>query len=72
MPIDGESPRPLAAGRCLLTGATGYVGGRIKAALLAAGWQVTELGRSAGAGSGIRFRLGEAIASDSLRQAGPP
>jgi nucleoside-diphosphate-sugar epimerase len=67
MPIDGESPRPLAAGRCLLTGATGYVGGRIKAALLAAGWQVTELGRSAGAGSGIRFRLGEDIASDSLR-----
>jgi nucleoside-diphosphate-sugar epimerase len=67
MPIDGESSQPAAAGRCLLTGATGYVGGRIKAALLAAGWQVTELGRSAAHGNGIRFRLGENIASESLR-----
>jgi nucleoside-diphosphate-sugar epimerase len=65
MPVDGHSPQPVAARRCLLTGATGYVGGRIKAALLAAGWQVTGLGRSAG--NGIRFRLGDEIARDSLR-----
>ena len=25
MPIDAEVPMPVAAGRCLLTGATGYV-----------------------------------------------
>jgi NADH dehydrogenase len=66
-PVDGQSPQPVAARRCLLTGATGYVGGRIKAALLAAGWQVTELGRSAGNGSGLKFRLGDDIAGDSLR-----
>jgi nucleoside-diphosphate-sugar epimerase len=65
MPVDGHSPQP--AGRCLLTGATGYVGGRIKAALLAAGWQVTELGRNAGNGSGIKYRLGDEIAADNLR-----
>jgi nucleoside-diphosphate-sugar epimerase len=67
MPVDDDSPPPVAAGRCLLTGATGYVGGRIKAALLAAGWQVTELGRGAADNDGIRFRLGEDIASESLR-----
>jgi len=67
MPANGESTQPVAAGRCLLTGATGYVGGRIKAALLAAGWQVTELGRSAAGGNGIRFRLGDDIAGESLR-----
>jgi nucleoside-diphosphate-sugar epimerase len=67
MPVDAEMPGPVGAGRCLLTGATGYVGCRIKAALVDAGWQVAELGRNVAPGKGVRFRLGDEIASDSLR-----
>jgi nucleoside-diphosphate-sugar epimerase len=67
MPVDAETSTPVGAGRCLVSGATGYVGGRIKAALVDAGWQVDELGRNVPADKGVRFRLGEEIASDSLR-----
>ncbi|HSP73914.1 MAG TPA: sugar nucleotide-binding protein, partial [Gaiellaceae bacterium] len=38
---------------CAVTGASGYVGSRISAALVAAGWEVRPLGRATG------FRLGE-------------
>jgi nucleoside-diphosphate-sugar epimerase len=54
--------------RCLLSGASGYLGGRIKEKLVAEGWQVIALSRNAKAGSdAIRFELGEPIDPESLR-----
>ena len=53
--------------RCLITGSTGYVGSRIKHALEADGWHVTELNRKARFSSNmLRFQLGEAIAPEKL------
>jgi nucleoside-diphosphate-sugar epimerase len=45
---------------CAVTGASGYVGSRISAALEAAGWDVRPLGRATG------FRLGEAPDLESV------
>jgi nucleoside-diphosphate-sugar epimerase len=53
--------------RCLISGSTGYVGSRIKQALEADGWHITELGRNPGSSSNVtRFQLGEAIAPEQL------
>lgn len=53
--------------RCLLSGASGYLGGRIKERLIADGWHVIELSRSAKPGiDAIRFELGEPVDSASL------
>jgi nucleoside-diphosphate-sugar epimerase len=53
--------------RCLMTGASGYVGGQIRAALLNGGWDVTELSRTAsGRPNKIAFRLGDDIDSKLL------
>jgi nucleoside-diphosphate-sugar epimerase len=53
--------------RCLLSGAGGYVGSRIKEKLTAEGWQVIELSRKPDANSNaIRFQLGGPISSESL------
>lgn len=63
-PHPASNPRPR---RCLLTGATGYVGGRIKRALEAEGWEVSELNRRpSDSARAIRFRLGESIAPEKL------
>ena len=49
-------------GRCLLTGATGYLGSQIRRRLLADGWDVIELTRREEPGSNTRwFRLGEPL-----------
>jgi len=50
---------------CLVTGAGGYLGGRVIAALQQRGWRVVELTRKPAAGSaGISFQLGEAVAPE--------
>jgi nucleoside-diphosphate-sugar epimerase len=57
-----------SSGRCLITGASGYIGGCIKQTLESAGWEVTELGRSATlSASAIRFRLGQPVSPTQLR-----
>jgi nucleoside-diphosphate-sugar epimerase len=53
--------------RCLLSGATGYLGGRIKERLITEGWQVIELSRNAKSADAIQFQLGEPIDPESLR-----
>lgn len=49
---------------CAVTGASGYVGGRIVAGLEAAGWRVRRLGR--GAVADAPFRLGDPVAAEAL------
>jgi nucleoside-diphosphate-sugar epimerase len=57
--------------RCLLSGASGYLGNRIKEKLIAEGWQVIELSRKANAGpNAMRFELGEPINPESLQNCG--
>src|SRR5262245_14369359 len=45
---------------CVVTGATGYVGGRIADYLRTSGWHVSEWSRRAGPG-GTTFRLGQEV-----------
>jgi len=48
--------------RCLVTGATGYLGGRVAATLERDGWEVVELGRRRRPGApGIVFSLGDEV-----------
>ena len=50
-----------------VTGATGYLGSRVKAALERSGWRVVSLSRNPPAGSGgVRFRLGDEVVGASL------
>lgn len=51
-------------GRCAVTGANGYVGGRIAAGLAAAGWTVVKLGRR---DSEVAFELGAPVAPEALQ-----
>src|SRR5882757_4980488 len=54
---------------CVLTGASGYVGGRLQTQLEQDGWRVIPWIRRPGAGTaGQSFRLGEAVAPDRLRE----
>ena len=43
---DSDSPFEEYRRSCLLSGASGYLGGRIKEKLVAAGWRVIELSRN--------------------------
>lgn len=53
---------PIAPRRCLLTGASGYLGRQIKRRLTSDGWEVIELSRNSRPGSGARpFRLGASV-----------
>jgi nucleoside-diphosphate-sugar epimerase len=53
--------------RCLLSGASGYLGSRIKERLTADGWQVTELSRRSNPGiAAIEFKLGEPMRASEL------
>jgi nucleoside-diphosphate-sugar epimerase len=62
-PADASPARP----RCLVTGASGYVGGRVKQYLIGHGWSVTELTRRPNPDATcIRFELGDAIDPDVL------
>jgi len=51
---------------CLVTGARGYLGSRLKVALQTRGWRVVELTRQPPAGGGIAFRLGGDVDSATL------
>jgi nucleoside-diphosphate-sugar epimerase len=52
---------------CLLTGAGGYLGSRVQAALQAQGWRVVVLARNPPPDvSAIRFRLGDDLSPESL------
>ena len=63
-PASGDDRR-----RCLLSGATGYVGSRIKENLVAEGWEVIELSRSANVSAhAIRFRLGQPVDPNIFRK----
>ena len=59
---------------CLITGARGYLGGRVKARFLREGWRVVELTRQPAAedvraGRALAFQLGADITPESLRGA---
>lgn len=55
-----------SARTCAVTGASGYVGGRIASHLASEGWRIVELGRRSD--GGVRtFRLGEPVEPDALR-----
>ena len=57
-------PKPL----CAITGASGYVGGRIKKHFESCGWEVIELTRRARPGTrSATFELGRPLASGALR-----
>jgi nucleoside-diphosphate-sugar epimerase len=52
---------------CLVTGASGYLGSRVKAALEGQGWRVVALTRAPAQGSAaLRFQLDAAVAPESL------
>lgn len=52
---------------CLVTGANGYLGRRVKAALEQRGWRVVELTRNPKPGSSaVKFQLGEDVAPEIL------
>ncbi len=54
---------------CLLSGASGYVGSRLKAKLVATGWRVIELSRRPTAGTGaVSFQLGQSIDKAWLKE----
>ncbi|MBL8542445.1 MAG: NAD(P)-dependent oxidoreductase [Hyphomonadaceae bacterium] len=57
-----------AAPRCLLTGASGYVGSLIAAKLAAEGWAVTAMTRAPKPGQ-VQLQLGEPVSADALRGA---
>jgi nucleoside-diphosphate-sugar epimerase len=62
-PNDTTKPR-----RCLMSGASGYLGSVFKAYLKARGWSVTELQRDPQPGTdSIRFELGKPVDPDLLR-----
>lgn len=53
--------------RCLMTGASGYVGSSIKARLMADGWEIVELTRHPRPGTqAIRFRLGDPVDPETI------
>jgi nucleoside-diphosphate-sugar epimerase len=55
---------------CLVSGATGYVGGRVAAGLRGGGWQVRELTRSPKPGrEAVPFQLGTEISASALQSA---
>src|SRR5450432_2650081 len=52
---------------CLVTGAGGYLGGRVKAALEKRGWRVIELTHNPKSGGrAVRFQLGEELPPEIL------
>ncbi len=52
---------------CLVTGASGYLGRRVKATLEQRGWRVVELTRNPKPGSGaVRFQLGADVSPETL------
>ena len=52
---------------CLVTGASGYLGRRVKAALEQRGWRVVELTRNPKPGGGaVKFQLGEDVSPEIL------
>jgi nucleoside-diphosphate-sugar epimerase len=48
------------ANHCVITGATGYVGGRIRACVESAGWRTVDWSRRAGVGQ-MQFQLGQKV-----------
>ena len=55
---------------CLVTGASGYLGGRLKSALQQHAWNVAELTRNPQPNSkDIRFRLGHEVPAGDLKGA---
>jgi nucleoside-diphosphate-sugar epimerase len=59
---------PAASGskpRCLLTGASGYLGGMIARKLMTAGWDVVAMSRNPRPGE-VGFKLGEPVNADAL------
>ena len=67
-----RAPLRAGAGReqlCLLTGATGFIGGRLAARLLAEGYAVRALARP-GSDSSVLERRGVEIAQGDLRESG--
>jgi nucleoside-diphosphate-sugar epimerase len=48
------------ANHCVITGATGYVGGRIRACVESAGWRTVNWSRRSGAGH-VQFQLGQEV-----------
>jgi uncharacterized protein YbjT (DUF2867 family) len=70
-------PRPLMAGRALVTGATGFIGGRLAAALQREGWEVRAMVRDRSSArarelerAGIELHEGDVLAPETLRGAG--
>jgi nucleoside-diphosphate-sugar epimerase len=65
--MNADTAVPAGSRRCLLTGASGYLGRQIKRRLVADGWEVVELTRKPTPGSGARpFRLGAPIDPGTL------
>ena len=63
-------PTPSHAKTCLVTGASGYLGSRVKAALQQRGWRVVELTRKPDPGDHTKhFVLGEDVSPDIFSRA---